>query len=165
MTRQRNNLSDMSEKDFYQVSLKAILKNKDGKILALKAVATGTFGGYYDLPGGRLNVDEFSTPFVEVLEREIHEEIGDEAQFIIRPVPVAIGRHQIDPRYSGKLNREIHVLYIFFEADYLDGVLTISDEHTDHAWLDPYAIDLKQYFKSGILQGLEMYLTSSKRKE
>ena len=59
------------EKDFYQISLKLLLKNDVNEILALKAVDSGRFAGFYDLPGGRIDVDEFRTDFGEILAREI----------------------------------------------------------------------------------------------
>lgn len=145
------------KKDFYQVSLKLFLKNNKGKVLALKAVESGTFAGYYDLPGGRINTDEFRVDFTEILKREVREEIGG-VDFYINSKPVAVGRHLIPVSLSG-IDREIHVLYLFFEAEFSGGDITISDEHTDHNWLDLKAIDPQQYFKSGILEGVQMYLT------
>ena len=66
----------LKEKDFYQVSLKALIKNQEGKVLALKAVDTGSFAGFYDLPGGRIDMDEFHTAYIDILKREIAEELG-----------------------------------------------------------------------------------------
>ena len=39
------------ENDFYQVSLKAILKNEKGEVLVLGGLDGGSFEGFYDLPG------------------------------------------------------------------------------------------------------------------
>ena len=66
----------LKQRDFYHVSLKAILKNKAGEILILKARQQGTFSGFYDLPGGRIDEDEFSKSLLEILKREISEESG-----------------------------------------------------------------------------------------
>ena len=49
------------EKDFYQISLKIILKNKKSEVLTLQAVPYGSYSCYYDLPGGRIDVNEFTT--------------------------------------------------------------------------------------------------------
>lgn len=147
------------EKDFYQISLKAFLKNKEGKMLALRAVDKGSFGGFYDLPGGRIDTDEFHTPYVEILKREIAEELGDSLEVNINPSPVAIGRHLI-PAHLTSAARDLHVLYIFFEAALVGGEIQVSNEHQGQAWLDFSAINPKDYFTSGILEGVEMYLAN-----
>jgi hypothetical protein len=49
-------------------------------------------------------------------------------------------------------------LLVFFEAEYFGDEIKISDEHTDHKWLDLDKIELEKYFKSGILEGIKMYL-------
>ena len=51
------------KRDWYQVSLKLILKNKKGEVLVLKTLETGNFAGYHDLPGGRIDTDEFVVSF------------------------------------------------------------------------------------------------------
>jgi hypothetical protein len=53
---------NMSTLDFYNLSLKAILKNSRNEILGLQAVNNGSLAGFFDLPGGRITVDEFHTP-------------------------------------------------------------------------------------------------------
>ncbi len=152
----------MSEKDFYFVSLKGIIKNKEGRILGLKGVEQGTFAGFYDLPGGRIDVGEFETPFMEILEREIREEVGPDVKFTLHETPVALGRHKIAPKHSGKVNRELHVLYVFFLVDYLGGDIKISEEHSDYAWIDCNVATASKYFTSGILEGIQVYLSSPK---
>jgi len=143
------------EKDFYQISLKMLLKNDRGEILALKALDDGTYAGYYDLPGGRINTDEFKIPFTEILERETKEEIGD-IKFNLRREPVALGRHLILASMTS-LKKDIHVLYVFFEAEYLDGEIKISEEHTSYKWLNLNEVTLSEYFTSGILEGVQTY--------
>ena len=146
------------ERDFYQVSLKLLLKNNEGDILALKGVDNGSFAGYYDLPGGRIDTDEFSTDFSEILKREVEEEIGN-PDFKINPKPVAIGRHLIPGSLPmNKTGKDIHILNVFFEAEYFGSDIKISDEHADHKWLNLKEIDLEKYFTSGILAGIKMYL-------
>ena len=53
------------------VSLKLILKNAEGKVLALEAQGNGPMADYYDLPGGRIDEDEIEVPFTKIFEREI----------------------------------------------------------------------------------------------
>ena len=144
------------ERDFYQISLKLLLKNNNGEVLALKSVDNGSYAGYYELPGGRIDTDEFAIDFIDILNREALEEIGN-SDFKINPKPVAVGRHLI-PSGISKSGKDIHILLVFFEAEYFGDEIKISDEHTDHKWLDLDKIELEKYFKSGILEGIKMYL-------
>ncbi len=144
------------EKDFYQVSLKLLLKNSEGKILALKAVDDGSYAGFYDLPGGRIDADEFKADFSDIIAREVAEEIGD-VEFRLRQKPVAAGRHLIPASMTGS-GKDTHVLYLFFEAQYGGGELKISSEHAGYQWLDLAKIEPTEYFKSGILEGIWMYM-------
>jgi 8-oxo-dGTP diphosphatase len=137
------------EKDKYQVSLKLILKNINGEILAHNAAENCSFTGYFDLPGGRIDTDEFATGLDQILAREVKEELG-EVRFVFHPKPVAVGRHQIA--------NGTRVIYLFFEGNYSSGDITISNEHQGYEWLDLGKIKLEKYFKSGILDGIRMYL-------
>jgi 8-oxo-dGTP diphosphatase len=141
------------EKDLYNVSLKLLLKNEKGEVLALKADPNGTLAGFYDLPGGRINKDEFYTPMMDILMREVHEEIGD-VNVTISPKPIGVGRHivQKDP--------EIHIFIVLFEAQITGGEIIISSEHSGKVWVDLLKEDPKKYFTSGHLQAIEMYFNS-----
>ena len=143
--------------DFYQISLKLILLNDKSEVLALKAVDNGTFAGFYDLPGGRIDIDEFSTSFIDILKREIKEEIGD-INVNIQPRIVASGRKIILAEHTKSKEKDIHVLYLFFQGKYQSGDIKISAEHTAYHWLDLKNIDLEKYFKEGLLDGLKIYL-------
>lgn len=149
----------MKEKDFYQVSLKIIIKNNKGEILLLKADSKGSFAGFYDLPGGRIDIDEFATPFSDIVKREIIEEVGD-IEFALSSKPVAIGRHLI-PASLSKIGSDIHVLYLFFEAKYLSGDISISSEHAGFKWADFSKEEPAKLLKSGNLEGIEMYLSKA----
>jgi 8-oxo-dGTP pyrophosphatase MutT (NUDIX family) len=146
----------LKQRDFYHVSLKAILKNKDSKVLILKARQSGTFSGFYDLPGGRIDEDEFSKSLPEILRREISEESGI-TDITVSAVPVATGRHCIKKEHS-KTEKDIHVFYVFFEVQLKSGDVSISHEHENHAWINLNDIILEEYFTSGILEGMKMYL-------
>ncbi|MFZ2681554.1 MAG: NUDIX domain-containing protein [Patescibacteria group bacterium] len=143
-------------KDRYQVSLKALVTNEHGEVLALNARTDGSFAGYFDLPGGRIDVGEFSVPLLEILRREIQEELGD-IQVEIKPAPVAVGRHMIGAESDIGDGAAIHVLYLFFEAKYLSGNIQTSAEHTGFRWLDLSKHRLPDLFKSALLEGVLMY--------
>lgn len=137
------------------------MKNKDGEVLILKADSNGTFAGFYDLPGGRIDEDEFSMPLLEILKREIVEETGIE-DVTIEKVPVAVGRHCISAKKFPKLEKDIHVLYVFYEAHIDSGKIEISGEHEGFEWVDLENIELESYFTSGILEGVKMYMEKNK---
>lgn len=145
-----------AERDFYQVSLKLALRNAKGEVLFMQAQDRDTYAGFYDLPGGRINEDEFTVPLTDVVHREVREEIGDVA-YELNPKPVAVGRHLIPARIS-KHKRDVHVLYLLYEGFYTSGDIIISHEHQGYQWLDPCAIDLAKYLKSGNLEVMRMYL-------
>lgn len=143
------------EKDFYQISLKLILKNSQREILGLKGLDNGSYKGYYDLPGGRIDTDEFETSLPDIIAREIKEELGD-ITYNLKSKPVAVGRHFI-PASMIDIRKDTHVLYLFFEAEYIKGELKISDEHNGYHWLNLKEIELNDYYISGILDGVKMY--------
>ena len=146
----------VQKQDFYHVSLKLLLKNNEGHVLILKARSEGSMEGFYDVPGGRIDTDEFTAPFEMILRREVKEEIGDvEVSINLNPVAVSRGMIGSSVHHEGE---EIHILYIFFEADYHGGDIVISDELTDHKWVDLGRIDPKDYFNGGILEGIQTYL-------
>lgn len=145
------------QRDRYQVSLKALITNDNGEVLALNALPTGSFAGYFDLPGGRIDVREFTTPFTEILEREIREEVG-EIQMEIASVPVAVGRHLIAAESEQSGGESVHLLYIFFEVKYLGGNIQTGREHSGFRWLDLHKHKLPDLFKSGLLEGVSMYI-------
>ncbi|MFA6105453.1 MAG: NUDIX domain-containing protein [Patescibacteria group bacterium] len=144
------------EKDLYQVSLKAVIKNNNGEILLLKALLNGSHAGYYDLPGGRIDKDEFTIPLTDILKREISEEVGN-IDVVIKPTPVAVARHCI-PGSMTKTGKDIHVLYILFEVEYKGGKIVISNEHTDFKWADFSKENPENLLSSGNLEGIKMYL-------
>ncbi len=152
-----------SERDFYSVSLKVFLKNDRGEVLILKSLMGGSYEGFYDLPGGRINIDEFETPFEDIIKREVGEEIG-EVNFDLILKPVGIGRIAIIKKGS-PLGVPVHALNVFVEAIYKSGEIKISDEHTGFQWVKLTKENLDQYFKLAILEGAKMYLENLKNED
>lgn len=146
----------MATKALYQVSLKAFLKNKKGKVLILGANVGGSFAGFFDLPGGRIHREEFSVPLTTVLQREINEEIGN-SDFTLNPFPVGFGRHLLPGKFE-HLEHDVQVLYLFFEGTIRSNDIKISHEHSSVEWVDLQSIDVNKYFTSGIREGVEMYM-------
>ena len=122
----------------------------------MKAARGGSYDGFYDLPGGRINLDEFATPFEEIIRREIKEEVGD-VDFSLILKPVALGRND-NIKKESPLAGPLHIFNIFFEAKYKSGEIKISEEHLDFEWVKLEEIDPEKYFKFAILEGVKMYL-------
>ncbi len=150
------------QRDFYHISLKAILRNTQGKVLVLKAVKNGTLAGFYDLPGGRIDEDEFAVPLPEIIRREILEETGAKAMHL-NEIPVTVGRHCIKKEHTHS-EKDTRVFYVFFEAQIKEDDITISDEHEAFEWIDLKAVEVEKYFTSGILEGIKMYLLKNNGK-
>ncbi|MDP3779216.1 MAG: NUDIX hydrolase [bacterium] len=147
------------KQDFYHVSLKLLLKNSEGHVLILKAPEEfSSMSGFYDVPGGRIDRDEFETKLEIILRREVKEEIGDvDVRINLNPIAVSRGMiHASRRRDAGK--EDIHIFYVFFEADFKGGDVRISDEHAGHEWVSLTGINRKKYFTGGILEGIEMFL-------
>ena len=147
----------MSDHDFYQVALKVLLRNKKGEFLFLKCRDSSSHAGYYDLPGGRIDVDEFHTPFEDILAREIREEVGD-IKYTLDRRPATIGRKIIPAAYTHSKERDFHILYVVFLVQYQNGEIKISAEHKDFMWLDLKSADTSKYFKEGVLECVNRYL-------
>lgn len=147
----------LETRESYHISLKLLLKNSEGKILVLTSLSTGTFGGYHDFPGGRIEQDEFNTPILDILKREVEEETGI-TDFIINPNPVSVGRHLILSKHTIEKNKDVPVFYVFYEGACKTENVIISEEHEGAQWLDLREIELDKYFNSGILEGVKAYL-------
>lgn len=109
----------------FQVAIKTILK-KDDKILVLL-----TNDNYIDFPGGRLNEDERDQPPKEVVLREIKEELGEKVKIQVGKLAFVSRRTYT---HEGAKN---YILAIYYEADYLEGEIVLSDEHAHLQWLAP----------------------------
>lgn len=145
----------MHENHFFHVSLKLILKNKDGKILLLKMPDDSSMSEYYDVPGGRITKDEFNISFEETIKREITEELGTDIKYRLNMKPVSYGVHTV---FSKSIGKEIQMLMLFFEAEYLDGAILLSDEHMEYVWENVNDANVKQLFIRGLLEGVSNYL-------
>lgn len=139
----------------FEVSLKFIIKNNQGKILLLKMPDNGPMGGYYDLPGGRIKEYEKAKPFSEIFSRELAEELGTKARISFHQVPVAAGRHSY-PRHSSKV--EDYIFWILFEGKYLGGKIETSPEHAGYDWISLEKHNIELYFVRGPWEGMYNYI-------
>ncbi len=145
--------------DYYQISLKLLIKNKNNEILLLKVGGNNTsaYNGYYDFPGGRIDEEEFKTDLPKILQREVEEEVGNELKYqLLNDNPVGYGRHE---DFSHRLNKDVRYFYLLFEASIISGDIKISNEHVDYVWMpyDEIKSNLEKFFVSGLLECAKKY--------
>lgn len=139
----------------FEVSLKVILENSaNNTILLLRP--TDKIGLTGDLPGGRIDEQDLSSPFPDILRREIREEIGDNVVYHLETVPFTTALHRVPMTVPGA-EHGIVVLFLFYRAHYQHGDIKLSDEHLQHEWINPRKIELEKYFRSGLLEGMKSY--------
>ena len=138
----------MTNAVFY-CSLKVVLKNSGGQILALEAQTIGDLSGFYDLPGGRIDEGEISLPFEPLLDREIKEEVGA-IQYTIDPRPIFSTTWTL-PSYLHPF------VYVYYEGQYKSGDIKISDEHMSYKWVNLNKEELQKHFTKWHYKTLSEY--------
>ncbi len=136
----------------YNISLKVFLKNNNWEILILKTPDTSSYHWKYDFPWGRIDEEEFFVDLLDILDREIKEEIWN-IKYKINNKPVAVARH----RAQYDTHKE-DIFYPFYEAKILNWDIKISNEHNNFKWVDLSSIILEDYFENGMLDAVKMYL-------
>lgn len=79
----------------YNISLKVFLKNKKWETLILKTPDSSSYEWNYDLPWGRIDEDEFYVDLLDILDREIKEEVWN-IKYKVNNKPVAVSRHRAE---------------------------------------------------------------------
>ena len=138
---------------YYNISLKVFLQNDRWETLVLKTPETSSFLWKYDFPWGRIDQDEFYTDLLEVLDREIKEEIWD-IKYNIKNKIVAVSRHRAEYK-----DRVEDIFYCFYEAKMISGDIVFSNEHRGFEWIKLDGVILEDHFISGMLDGVKMYLS------
>ena len=111
---------------------------REGKILILTESNTG----FVDLPGGRVEEHEQGMPIKNLFEREIKEELGDNFRYkVLGPVF----------QYYRQDKLKNYVLYTVYEAEYVSGDITLSDEHKQYEWVEPatFGFEVKIFNNKG----------------
>lgn len=114
-----------NHKALFQVSIKALVR-QENKVLVLH-----TPNGFYDFPGGRIDVDEEDVPYLEILSRELIEELGEDIQFDIGNMIFVTQRNYI------AVGVKERVVAIYFAVDLINpNSILISEEHVKYEWID-----------------------------
>jgi len=146
----------MSAHQLYFVGVKGLIRNSGGEVLLLLADVS-TFRDstepYWDLPGGRIEEGQTET---EALLREIKEETGVTDTKNVQYLHSVISSHSIPIKGSDRMAGLVLRIWSVSIAD--DATISISDEHTDYAWVEPrdaavrlqnkYPADFCEYIKS-----------------
>ena len=110
----------------YYLGIKGIIKNGSGEILLLKHQK-----GYWDFPGGRVNLDE--TP-EQTLLREVEEETGLTNLKDIKAQSMVLSPIQIT---SSDIETRGLIFWYHTCSQSQDDPIRLSDEHTDYWWATP----------------------------
>ncbi|XDD46308.1 NUDIX domain-containing protein [Leptospira sp. WS39.C2] len=137
----------MSKHGFFQITQKLFLR--DGNSLL---VLRDQKSGHGDLPGGRMNEDEFFEDWSESISREIKEELGESIKIEVNPVPIFVHKHRVN---EGNLP----CIIIAYDAKLLAGKVQLSDEHDFMEWVDIKSFDPKKLFSEYMLDAVQLYLT------
>ncbi|MEK7659227.1 MAG: NUDIX hydrolase [Patescibacteria group bacterium] len=115
----------------YHVGLKVLLKKGDDFLFL-----TDSVGKHFDLPGGRIDDIEHTTPLTEVIVREVGEELGESIKYKLGKPVFQFRRH-----FESK---GLHIFLTVYEAEYLSGEIKLSAEHSNFQWINPRKVDLEE---------------------
>lgn len=136
----------MSKHGFFQITQKLFLR--DGNLLL---VLRDRKSGHGDLPGGRMNEDEFFQDWTESISREISEELGPNIKIEVKPNPIFVYKHRV--------NEGNHpCIIIAYDAKRIEGKVELSDEHDYMEWVDIKSFDPKKLFSEYMLEAVQLYL-------
>ncbi len=107
-----------------QVGVKSFIYNEAGQILLLKRNLSKypTVNNPWDIPGGRIDSE---SDLITNLNREIAEETG-----LTIGNPVLLTAQDI-------IKPDLHVVRLTYVSRGTGSEVTLSDEHTEHKWLNP----------------------------
>jgi 8-oxo-dGTP pyrophosphatase MutT (NUDIX family) len=115
----------------YHVGLKLLLR-KGEEVLFMRTAHSQSF----DLPGGRIDEHEDEVTLMDILAREIREELGSNIRYRIG-APLFTFR-RFFPAKGWK------IFLIVYDGEYLGDDIEISEEHASYEWLDPRTYEFKQ---------------------
>lgn len=151
----KKNLAINKEHALFQISLKVLLRNSKGRILILRSKPGSMLRKSWDFPGGRIDTHELRRPLAALLKREVREEIGNKVRFTFHNVPIAYGRLIDLPKRYGN---HPPIFYVFFEAAFHGGEISISSEHSGYAWIIMTNRSCSRYFTGVMREVAQQYL-------
>jgi 8-oxo-dGTP diphosphatase len=114
--------------DLFWCGVKIVLKNFDNQILLLKGERKEK--SFWELPGGRIKIGESE---LDALHREMAEETGITAIDNVQPMTMNISKH----RFFVSDDQPVGLIFSIFSGSVRSDVVTLSDDHSDYAWVTP----------------------------
>ena len=109
-----------------RIVAKVFVVNAEGKLLLLRRSSSDVRRPLeWDIPGGHTDDDEYAQ---EAAARETLEEAGVSVE--PRSLRLLTARTEM-------VRDDLHVVWLFFAAKVDNPAVTISDEHSEYAWLAP----------------------------
>ncbi len=136
----------MNDHGFFQITQKAFIRN--GNYLLVLRDKKSKQG---DLPGGRMNQEEFFKDWLDSLKREIQEELGNDFQIQIDSNIILVHKHLVT------LGNHPCII-LGYHAKYVSGELKISEEHDYWEWVNVYSFQPEKLFSEYMLDAVKLYL-------
>ncbi len=135
-----------SKHGLFQITQKVFIRN--GNLLLVMKDKKSAAG---DLPGGRMNEDEFFSDWMHSLKRELAEELGNDFHVKINPNPILVHKHLVN-------DGNHPCIIIGYDGLYESGEISISDEHDFFEWVDVNTYKPEKLFSEYMLDALNAYL-------
>lgn len=144
---------DQQARDLYFVAVKLLLRDGD------KLLITHDIFGDWDLPGGRIRVEEFNKPLESVIGRKINEELGSEVTYELGEPQVFFRVERIEKLTPGFDGKQVRIFAVGYEATYKGGNIQLGEHHDQLKWVEIGTFKPEKYFKNtGWLKGIQEYL-------
>ena len=113
----------------FQIGIKAVITNDEGKILLLAMGELGTPSERWDIPGGRMDDNE---TFEQTLARELDEEIDCEHDGTLEHVATVLTKHTVTVDEG-----EVGLVIVAYRTQLAPGsIITLKDYETGYEWCD-----------------------------
>ncbi len=137
----------MSDHGFFQITQKAFIR-KGNLLLVMRDKKSGEG----DLPGGRMNQNEFFENWIDSLKRELEEELGTSMKLKISEDVILIHKHRV--------NLGNHPCVILgYDCEYISGDINISEEHDFFEWVDIKTFKPETFYSEYMLEAVSKYLS------
>jgi ADP-ribose pyrophosphatase YjhB (NUDIX family) len=142
---------ELNGKAVYFVAVKVFLRDGD------KLLLIHDLWGNWELPGGRIKLNEFQQPLVTTVKRKISEELGDKINYST-PSPTGTFIQVSRDENIGDNVQKVQIFAIGFEADYLGGEIDTGDHHDQFKWVDVKTFDPLKLQDNDWMRGVKDYL-------
>jgi ADP-ribose pyrophosphatase YjhB (NUDIX family) len=142
---------ELNGKAVYFVAVKVFLRDGD-KLLLIHDQWSN-----WELPGGRIKLDEFQQPLEKTVARKISEELGDKVKYSI-PRPTGTFVQVSRDEHVGDRTQKVQIFAIGFEANYLGGEIDMGDHHDQLKWIDVNTFRPLDLQNNDWMRGIQDYL-------